>query len=65
VLTDGVVGGTWKIARRSGTAILTVRPFRRLSGMEIVALGTEGEALLRFAAADASDHDVRVEGFVD
>jgi hypothetical protein len=59
VLLDGFVGATWKIAKEGRTAVLTVDPFAPLAPADRVALEEEGMALLRFAAADAEDHEVR------
>ena len=59
VLIDGVTAGVWKLARERATAVLTVRPFHRLSGTERDALGAEGNALLTFAEPRAIDRDIR------
>jgi len=59
VLVDGFARGIWTIARRQGTATLTIRPLARLSTQDIEALTVEGGEMLRFVAADAA-HDVRV-----
>ena len=60
VLIDGFMGGTWKITRHRTTATLIVRPLRRLSKTDTVAVTREGARLLAFAAGDAETHDVRV-----
>jgi hypothetical protein len=59
VLLDGVTGGVWKVARDKRIAVLTVRPFRRLSTEDEAALTDEGAALLRFAEPRAESHDIR------
>jgi hypothetical protein len=62
---DGMAAGIWTIERgtgRRGPATLVITPLIALTRADRSALETEGEALLRFAAADAADHDVR---FVD
>jgi len=57
ILIDGFTNGTWKIDRQRRTAILNIKPFRRLSKKETAALTEEGTKLLAFAAADADNHD--------
>lgn len=59
VLLDGFVGATWKIAKEGRTAVLTVDPIAPLAPADRAALEEEGMALLRFATADAEDHEVR------
>ena len=60
VLVDGFLRGTWKIVRKAESATLDVEPDVPLDSSEHAALEAEGDALLRFAAADASDRVVRV-----
>ncbi|MBC6460762.1 winged helix DNA-binding domain-containing protein [Actinomadura sp. HBU206391] len=60
VLLDGFTGGDWKVTRDGGTAVLTIRPYGRLSPGDIDALTGEAARMLAFAAADADAHDVRV-----
>jgi hypothetical protein len=60
-LVDGTVHGTWRIARRRGTASLQIQPFVTLSPREIEALVDEGEHLLRFVEDEAEMHDVRLQ----
>ena len=60
-LWDGMVAGTWEVQRRRGAVTLVMTPFRALPARASKALSAEGEALLRFAADDAtvvrrSDH---------
>lgn len=57
LLVDGFFCATWRITRHGRSAVLHVEPFRSLSERDVVA--SEGERLLRFAAADAEIHDVR------
>lgn len=57
-LVDGFVAGTWKSERKRGVATLTVTPFVRLTKPVQTALREEGQALLRFAEAEAKDHAV-------
>jgi hypothetical protein len=60
VLVDGVVRGTWAIARAGDAATLTVTPLVRLSPAEGDAVAAEGAELLSFAARDAEARDVRI-----
>jgi hypothetical protein len=53
VLLDGFVGGTWKLERGPGRAILRIQPFRELSRADTTALSLEGDRLLEFGAAEA------------
>lgn len=59
VLVDGVVQATWTV-KRGDTATLTIEPLRRLSKADRLAVSEEGERLLRFAAGDSADRDVRI-----
>jgi hypothetical protein len=61
-LLDGLHRGHWRIRRSAGgdRADLELEPFARLRPAEVAELTTEGLDLLRFAAAEATDHDVRV-----
>jgi hypothetical protein len=59
VLIDGFVRATWKISRQRQTATLVIEPFRPLSKKVSAAITSEGNRLLRFAAADQT-HEVQV-----
>jgi hypothetical protein len=59
-LVDGRVSGTWKVEREKAQATLLIKPIRRLAAAELAALIDEGAALLRFAAAETPEHDVRI-----
>ncbi len=48
-LWDGMVAGTWEIARTRGAAMLRMTPFRTLPRSALEELTAEAEALLRFA----------------
>jgi hypothetical protein len=61
VLVDGMVAGTWTIAKARGAATLIVRPFARIARAQLRALDAEGEALARFVEPDAKTHTVRVD----
>ena len=63
VLVDGFVSAGWRIdrERNGGRATLVVMPVRDLTPAERRDLETESLAMLAFAAADAADHDVRIE----
>jgi hypothetical protein len=56
---DGFVAGTWGVQRERGRATLTITPLTRPSRTDAAALSDEGEALLAFLAAEATDRDVR------
>jgi len=60
ILVDGMVGGTWALARTDREAIVDVTPFGRLGRAERTAIVDEGERLARFMAPDAHSHGVRV-----
>ncbi len=59
---DGFVHGLWRIerSRRGGPAVLDVRLFAPLTPAQEEAVTEEGARLLRFAAADAEGHDIRL-----
>jgi hypothetical protein len=60
-LVDGLHAGHWRIRRgKDGSAELQLEPFHRLRQPDVDELTREGLALLRFAAGDAPNHDVRV-----
>ena len=50
ILLDGMYAGTWRIARASGRATLTIEPFEPLRPADREALEVEGARLLDFAA---------------
>jgi hypothetical protein len=58
-LIDGFVAGTWKIVRERKSATLVIEPFRALSKKDMAELTEEGANLLRFAAGDCTDRDIR------
>ncbi|GAA4952967.1 winged helix DNA-binding domain-containing protein [Streptomonospora halophila] len=60
VLLDGFAAGGWRINVRRRTAVLHVRPFRRLSGADEAAMRAEAEALLEFYAPAAAERAVEV-----
>jgi len=59
VLIDGFVNGLWSIEEQRGTATLQINPFRPISSADQAALHEEGAKLLKFAAADATYHEIR------
>jgi winged helix DNA-binding protein len=59
-LWDGMVAGTWEMQLRRGVATLVMTPFHALPARAAKALTAEGEALLRFAADDATSFAVRI-----
>lgn len=54
VLVDGFVGGTWRVERTRGSAVLAVTPFARLSRADRAALDSQGALLLRATDPDAA-----------
>jgi hypothetical protein len=60
VLVDGQVAAVWRQVRDGDRALVEVEPLGRLAGPDREAVADEGLRLLRFAATDAADHDVRV-----
>jgi Winged helix DNA-binding domain len=61
-LLDGLHAGHWRIRRdKAGPAELHLEPFHPLRRPDVDELTREGLALLRFAAADAPDHVVRIQ----
>src|SRR6187200_1732419 len=60
ILVDGMYAGTWRIARSSGRATLSIRPFDALRPADRAALELEGAHLLAFAAS-GSDPDIVVD----
>jgi hypothetical protein len=60
VLSDGFLCGLWRLDREPETAVLTVSQAERLTRRATAALEAEGRRLVRFLAADADEHDVRV-----
>jgi len=61
ILVDGLVAGTWTIARAKKSATLRIAPFAPLAKKDAAALTKEGDALLRFAEEDATAFEVRIE----
>jgi Winged helix DNA-binding domain len=57
-LVDGMVAGTWKVARKKAAASLTVTPFAALAKADRRALTAEADALVRFLEPDASSFAV-------
>ena len=57
-LVDGFTAGDWKITRSRGTAVLTIRPFARMSKKDTGAVAAEAARLLHFAAP-TDTHDLR------
>jgi hypothetical protein len=60
VLVDGVVAGSWSLARSKGAATLTVTPFALLSRRDRRDVEAEGTAFLRFMAEGAAAQEVIV-----
>lgn len=51
-LVNGMVAGTWELARRDGSATVTLEPFGRLDAATASALAAEAERVLGIVAAD-------------
>jgi len=51
----------WQIERADDTATLVVTPLEKLRQKDRSAIAAEGRRLLRFAAADAGSHEVRID----
>lgn len=62
-IVDGFVAGTWRIERDRAGATLVISPITPLGKPDVSELTDEGAALLAFAAADATDHDIQVRPF--
>jgi Winged helix DNA-binding domain len=62
LLIDGQVVAIWKIVHAPARATLEVQPLAGVPATDMTTATQEGQRLLRFAAADAPDHDIRVLG---
>jgi hypothetical protein len=62
VLVDGTLGAVWRIERdkTTGAATLVVTRLARLTKRASSAVAAEGRRVLRFVAADAESHDLRI-----
>ena len=61
VLVDGFVCGTWKVAKKRGTATLLIQPYAPIAKKDRAEIEEEGTRLLAFAAPDAT-HDIQFSG---
>lgn len=57
LLVDGTLSATWRITGDRDRAVLHIEPFGRLSDCDPIA--AEGERLLAFVVAHATDRDIR------
>jgi hypothetical protein len=57
-LVDGMVAGTWTVAKARGAATLTLQPFAAVPARARRALEAEGEALARFVEPGAKAYAV-------
>jgi hypothetical protein len=57
-LIDGIVAGSWSLARKGSTATLVMQPFAKIAKKDRAALDDEAERLLAFAEPDATHRDV-------
>jgi len=62
LLIDGQVVAIWKLVHAPARATLEIQPLEGVPATDLTAATREGELLLRFAAAEAPDHDIRVLG---
>jgi hypothetical protein len=60
LLVDGTWDATWKVSTKAGHAVLTVSPFRPLTGQEESEVREEGTRLLALVAEKAGSREVRV-----
>jgi hypothetical protein len=60
-LVDGMVAGTWKLARQKDDAVLRLRPWGALGRADQRAVEREGARLLDFLAASADTRSVVIE----
>jgi hypothetical protein len=61
LLVDGFLGGMWRITRQRGKVRLVIEPGGSLTRADRAAVTDEGARLLAFVAAEAGDHDIRVD----
>lgn len=61
VLVDGRVAAMWSVERAGAVATLVVTPVVPVIRADRDAVAAEGAGLVAFLAADADDHDVRIE----
>jgi hypothetical protein len=61
-LIDGMIAGTWRVARERNSVNLLIEPFRRLAKKDRTALAEEGNRLLAFFAPNAEQQDIRFTG---
>ncbi len=59
-LVDGFVAGTWSVAKKAGTATVTLEPFAGLPRKVIAELESEAEALAKFVEPEAKKVEVKV-----
>lgn len=58
LLIDGFVRGSYRVTEAQGRALLTVRPFEKISAKTRADIAEEGERFLAFYAESAEDRDV-------
>jgi hypothetical protein len=59
-LVDGFAAGTWGIAKKAGTATVTLEPFAVLPQKAIAELEKEAEALTKFVEPEAKKVEVKI-----
>ncbi|MQA08862.1 MAG: winged helix DNA-binding domain-containing protein [Pseudonocardiaceae bacterium] len=60
VLVDGTVAATWSASHTNDTAVLTVRPLRRLAPSDQSAVEAEADRLLAFTYPQATERHTRL-----
>ena len=65
VLVDGVLRATWRLDReRKRHVTLVIRPYRRLTSRERMAVTEEAERFVEFVGQEAVSRDVRIESAI-
>lgn len=59
ILVDGFVAARWKVDAANAGHVLSIEPYRRLTGAERSDLADEGLRLVEFLAGDRRPYDVR------
>ncbi len=60
-LVDGFVAGIWRIERKKSSATLRITPFRSITEQVKNELSSEGERMLRFVEANATEAGIQFE----
>jgi DNA glycosylase AlkZ-like len=60
LLVDGQVAAIWRLLRDPGRTTLEIEPLTQLPDAARTTATEEAERLLRFAAPEPPDHDIRI-----